>query len=324
MSSELLVNEATKRGCRVEIINRDKNVYVIYNPADNQPHLFKASAIMKNNVVGSRITDFKDITFQVLQHFFPDAPLPSSTICRSGDNVEKLIIEKKLRYPLVVKATDGSHGENVFVNITNAQDLQTALSSAYAYNNNNEAIVQEMLQGDDHRLLVVGYKLVAASKRLPAFVTGNGKNTIRELVDIENNHPDRGLDYTKPLTKIVLDEDVEKLLSIKKLTLDSIPDLGVRVLLKNTANISSGGVAIDCTDDVHVDTRRAVEQIAQRLRLGLVAFDIISPDISKKTSDVRAGIIELNDTPGLRMHHFPYSGKTRNVSQDILDFCFEG
>lgn len=321
ISSQLIVEAAKKRGIKTKILDRAKNVYSIFHPKTGEQILFKASASIKNNIVGSRIADYKDLTFQVIKKFVPRCPLPRSITISSDQDPEALLAKKKLNYPLVVKPLDGAHGEGVIVGISDLKSLKTALKQAFAYQNNDKAIVQELLVGDDYRVLVVGYKVISVSKRIPAFVVGDGTHTITQLVAKENKHPLRGIDHEKPLSKIVINDETLRVLKQHKLKSDSVPAQGQVVYLKRTANLSTGGVAVDFTDEIHPSTKELAEKIAESLRLGVVAIDFISSDITKELRKTKGGLIEINDTPGLRMHHYPYQGVARDVAGAIVELA---
>jgi cyanophycin synthetase len=322
ISSELITKAAQDRGLEVEILDREKNVYSITD-ANGQSQLFKASATMSNNVVGSRIADFKDLTFTVINRYVPDCPMPKSITINDGDDIQELLTKEQLSYPLVVKPLDGSHAEGVIVNINDLQTLEKAVQSAYEYNDNDKAIIQSMISGDDYRVLVVGLKVVAVSKRVPAFVTGDGKNTIAQLIEIENQHPMRGDDHDKPLTKITLNQESERVLHEQQLDPDSVPDNNQAVYLKRTANLSTGGVAIDYTDKIHPSIRAVAEKVATSLSMAVLAIDFVTSDITLPLSETNGGLIEINDTPGLRMHHFPYEGKARDAAGEIIKYVFK-
>lgn len=321
ISSQLIIDEAVKKNLKTKIINKNKNLYAVFHPENNQAILFKASAIMQNNVVGSRIADFKDLTYDFLKEFVPQCPLAKTVYINQKDDLQKVIKENGLNFPLVVKPLDGAHGEKVTINIKDKETLKKSLLSAFAYNNNNQAIIQEMCFGDDYRVLVVGYKVVAVSKRIPAFVIGDGKQTINELVIKENQHPLRGkADHDKPLSAIAINDETLRILKEKNMTINTIPQINEVVYLKATANLSTGGIAHDFTKEINLNTKKLAEEIAKKLKLGILAVDFISTDISKSLNETSGVLIEINDTPGLRMHHYPYKGKARNVAREIINF----
>lgn len=322
ISSQLIIEAAKKRKFKIKVIDKNKNVYIIIHPATGEEVLFKASASIKNNVVSSRIADYKDLTFQVIKKFVPECPLPRSITVGADQDLESVLKKHKLVFPLVVKPLDGAHGEDVIVDIKDFKSLEKAVRQAFKYQNNQKAIVQQFLQGSDYRVLVVGYQVVSVSKRLPAFVIGDGKKTVAQLVKHENKHPLRGKDHDKPLSKIVINDDSIRVLKEAGLTIDSVPTKNQTVFLKKTANLSTGGVAIDCTEEIYPKTKEIAEKIAQSLRLGVVAIDFIAKDIGLDLKKNKGALIEINDTPGLRMHHYPYQGKSRDVAGAIVNLAF--
>jgi cyanophycin synthetase len=182
--------------------------------------------------------------------------------------------------------------------------------------------VEECVRGRDYRIVVVGGKMVAAAERVPAHVTGDGVHTIRRLIEIENENPLRGEGHEKPLTKITMDDAAEAFLRRANIHLETVPESGKRVVLRETANLSTGGSAIDVTDRVHPQMRSICERAALQIGLDICGIDLIADDISKGTSEQKAAIIEVNAGPGIRMHHYPSEGQARDVGGAIVDRLF--
>jgi len=173
--------------------------------------------------------------------------VPQGQVCYSFE--EALQAAEYIGYPLAVKPLVGNHGRGVSTNITNEAELREAYDAAYA--RNETVVVEQYVKGEDHRLLVIDGKLVAAARRRPAHVTGDGKSTLQELIDEENRDPRRGVGHENLLTQIHVDHQTERLISQAGLTMDSVIPDGEIVYLKSTANLSTGGTATDLTDDVH-------------------------------------------------------------------------
>lgn len=221
-----------------------------------------------------------------------------------------------LGYPVVLKPFDSNQGKGVFTDISNYRELERAYNTATKYS--HAVIVEKYIPGNDYRLLVVGGKMVAAAQRKPPCIMGDGIRSIRELIDIENENPMRGSDHEKPLTWIRLDDMSKQVLAKEGYDEDSIPEKGRTVLLRHNGNLSTGGTASDCTQEVHPENARIAVAAAQLMELDIAGIDITCIDISKPLTSENGALIEVNAAPGLRMHLFPSEGQPRNVAEDIL------
>jgi cyanophycin synthetase len=321
ISSKLLIDSAAERGLSWEIIDRHKNTFFIHSPQLRDPIIFKSTSGTCNSVVGSRIADDKMLTYATIARLVPALRQPKSIVVYP-DNVDTdLLLAAQLHFPVVVKPIDGAHGESVYVNIATTRELTEALQKVFAYHNNNQALIQEMLQGNDYRILVVGYTMIAAAQRIPAHVIGDGERSVEELVVAENKHPMRGANHQTPLSTIEITEDSIALLAEQGLLRTDVPSSKQHVYLKRVSNLSMGGVSVDVTDSVHASIRVACEQLAKVLRMGVLAIDIVATDIAQPLTTVHGGVVEINSTPGIRMHHFPYQGKSIDVAGAIIDFA---
>ena len=223
-------------------------------------------------------------------------------------------------FPLVVKPLDGHHGEAVTNNIKNYPDLAQAFEQAKECS--DEVIIERHLSGFDYRILVIDGKFSAAALREPAHVIGDGTHTIRELVDEVNSDPLRGEGHDNYLTKIELDDVSQNLLKMKGMDEETVLPNGRRVFLKPTANLSTGGTAIDVTDDVHPENKILAERVAALVGLDICGIDLIAHNIDTPLKKEKDGIVEVNAGPGLRMHLHPSFGPSRNVAKDIADRSF--
>ncbi len=183
-----------------------------------------------------------------------------------------------------------------------------------------EVIVEEMLRGLDYRVVIVNGRMVAAAQRIPAHVWGDGRHTIRELIELANKDPRRGKKHEKPLTRITADPIAVAILKKYGRSLDDVPAEAEMVILRESANLSTGGSARDVTDEVHPTMRRICERAATTIGLDVCGIDLVVPDIQKAFTS--GGIVEVNASPGIRMHHFPSEGKTRDVGSAILEMLF--
>lgn len=227
---------------------------------------------------------------------------------------------ERIGYPVVVKPLNANHGRGVTTNIRSEQELETAYDKAKEHSDG--VIVETFLEGLDHRLLVVDGKLVAAAKRVPAHVVGDGRSTVEELVARVNEDPRRGVGHEKVLTRISLDKAAEAMLAARRMDAQSVPEEGEVIYLQPTANLSTGGTAVDVTDVIHPDNRSMAERAILALGLDVGGVDFITTDITRSYREVGGGICECNAAPGFRMHVAPSEGEPRNVAGPVIDMLF--
>ncbi len=247
-----------------------------------------------------------------------DIPVPRGDIAYTPGSAAA--VAASVGWPVAVKPFDANQGKGVFTNITNPDELKAAFDTAIRYS--HAVIVEKHIPGKDYRLLVVGGKMVAAAERRPPAVTGDGIRTIRQLVDMENQNPLRGADHEKPLTIIKIDDMSRQVLSRNGYNEESIPAAGVTVPLRYNGNLSTGGTARDCTDEVHPYNAELAEKAAELMELDIAGIDITCVDISRPLDHDNGALIEINAAPGLRMHIYPTEGRSRNVAGDILEYLF--
>ncbi|MBY0230579.1 MAG: cyanophycin synthetase [Gemmataceae bacterium] len=245
-------------------------------------------------------------------------PVPHGAVVRT--EAEALAALEELRPPLAVKPLDGNQGRGISLRVATAERMAEAFAEASRLS--REVIVEEFFEGRDYRAVVVGGKLVAASERVPAHVVGDGVRTVAELAEIENRDPMRGEGHEKPLTRLALDAQAEACLGRQGLGWSSVPAAGQRALLRETANLSTGGTARDVTDDVHPEVARMCERAARLIGLDICGLDLILPDISLPVPESGAGVIEANAAPGIRMHHYPTEGTPRDVGAAIVGMLY--
>jgi cyanophycin synthetase len=226
----------------------------------------------------------------------------------------------RIGYPVVLKPLNANHGRGVTTDISDESQLEKAYDKAKEHS--NAVIVETFLEGLDHRLLVVDGKLIAAAKRVPAHVVGDGKHSIEELVAVVNEDPRRGMGHEKVLTRISLDAAAERMLAQKGYQADSVPEAGETVYLQPTANLSTGGTAVDVTDVIHPDNRSMAERAILALGLDVGGVDFITTDITRSYREVGGGICECNAAPGFRMHVAPSEGTARDVAGPVIDMLF--
>ena len=227
---------------------------------------------------------------------------------------------KRIGFPVVIKPLNANHGRGVSINLKTDEDVQTAFENARLHS--RAVIVESFLSGFDHRLLVVNGTLVAASKRVPGHVVGDGKHSIEELIEIVNQDPRRGIGHEKVLTKLELDYQANRLLELKGFTKEDVPDEGKVVYLRSTGNLSTGGTAVDVTDLLHPDNRSMAERAARAIGLDVCGVDFLTDDISVSYKVGGGGICEVNAAPGFRMHVAPSEGTPRDVAGPVMDMLF--
>ena len=221
---------------------------------------------------------------------------------------------------VVVKPQDGNQGKGVAVNLLTRDQVEAAY--AVAVEVSDEVLVERYIPGHDYRMLVIGNKLIAAARREPPTVVGDGVRSVRELVELVNSDPRRGTGHATSLTKIRFDDIALARLATEGFTADSVPARGTRVVLRNNANLSTGGTATDVTDDVHPDFAARAVAAAQTIGLDIAGVDVVCDSVLKPLEDQGGGIVELNAAPGLRMHLQPSFGKGRAVGEAIVANMF--
>src|SRR5690606_40137159 len=208
----------------------------------------------------------------------------------------------------------------VAVNMKTEEEIKTAFEAAFRIC--DDVVVERYLPGQDYRLLVVGKQLVAAARRSPPAVVGDGEHTIAQLIEQVNQDPLRGDGHATPLTKIRIDSITLATLAKKNYTLDSIPAKGTPVLLRDNANLSTGGTATDVTDDVHPQLAARVVEAAQMIGLDIAGLDLVCENVIQTLEEQGGGVVEVNAAPGLRMHLKPSFGKGRPVGEAIVSSMF--
>lgn len=276
----------------------------------------EAALTSKTPHIAVEIASDKNLSNQILSDL--GLPVPKQRLVYDAD--EALSAAERIGYPVVIKPLDGNHGRGVTVNISGPDEVAAAFATADA--EGSAVVVETMLQGDDHRLLVVDGRLVAAARRVPGHVKGDGRHSILDLIGIVNQDPRRGVGHENVLTRLELDDQALRLLSEKGYTPESVPPEGEEVYLRKTANISTGGTAVDCTDTIHPDNRLMAERAIRAIGLDVGAVDFLTTDITRSYRETGGGICEINAGPGLRMHIAPSEGTPRDVGGAIMDMLF--
>ncbi|WP_108212172.1 cyanophycin synthetase [Pontibacter mucosus] len=245
-------------------------------------------------------------------------PVPLGRIVKTSRELEHAIDE--LDYPIVTKPLYGNQGKGASINLQTWKEALRGFSEAQRYS--EEVMVEQFIQGFDYRILVIDGKFTAAARRTPALVVGDGKSTIRQLINQVNKDPRRGVGHEKALTHIKVDKITRGILRDRGLTLQAVLPAGEVLYLKTTANLSTGGTATDVTDLVHPYNVLMAERIAGIIGLDICGIDVITSDIAIPLPEARGAVIEVNAAPGLRMHISPTEGLPRNVAEPIINMLF--
>jgi len=308
-STRALVDEARRRG--IPVTRLDAASLVQLGQGSRQRRI-RASVTGGTSLIGAELAGNKDAAKALLHD--AGLPVPRGQVVCDAD--EALRVARRIGWPVVTKPLDGNHGRGVTTGIRNEAALRDG--TALAAKSSRRVIVERELPGNDHRILVVDGKVIAVAERVPAHIVGDGRTTIAALIDAVNADPRRGVGHENVLTRIVVDEPLRTLLARAELDLSSVPVAGQVVLLRGTANLSTGGTAVDRTDTIHPDNAAIAAQAASVIGLDVAGIDMLSPDITRSVRETGGGIVEVNAAPGLRMHLQPSEGTPRDVARPII------
>jgi len=312
-STGCIVEEAAKRGIPYIRLNKASLVQLGYGV--NQKRIRATIASTTSNIAVDIACD-KEETKLLLEA--AEIPVPRGTVIRTEAGLDEAI--EKFKYPLVIKPIDGNHGKGNTTNIINREQALKAFEAAKVYGRN--VIIERFITGYDFRCLVINNKFICAALRTPASVVGDGIHDIQWLMDETNKDPRRGFGHEKVLTQITMDQFTQKMLDDAKITLETIPKKGERVLLKPTANLSTGGTSTDVTDEVHPANIFMFERIAKIIGLDICGVDVMAVDLKTPVAENGGAILEVNAAPGFRMHIDPSEGLPRNVAEPVVDMLF--
>jgi len=320
ISSKIILKEAENMWYVVDIIFDDSDIFTVKK--NWQKCLFKNIDCWANNSLWVKFAKYKSLTYLMLWKDW--IKIPQSIIAKKGEQKKKIMKNIQtiwLSFPLVVKPSNWAHWDWVSVNITNEKDLYKAIDRALTFY--HHIIIQEFLTGEDHRLIVIDHKFVAAMKRIPAHIIGDGIKSIQELINKENKNPLRGNEHATSLTKIKIDKELKSYITHQWFTLGSIPKKNKMIFIRKNANLSTWWISMDITDKIHPEIKKMAEKASKILWLKICWIDYLSDDITKPLTKQKWWIIEVNHTPWLRWHHFPTIGKPRNVAKAILQLAFK-
>jgi len=308
-TTQSLVDEARRRG--IPVMRLNEHSLIQFGHGKHQKRI-RASITGNTSLIGVEIAGEKALTKKLLAE--SGIPVPRGVVVRSEEDA--VSEAKRLRYPLVTKPVDGNHGRGITTGITSADQLRFGFKAAAEHS--RRVILEQFFQGNDHRILIVDGKLVAVAERVPAHVVGDGVRTIRELVDQVNEDPRRGEGHENVMTRIKIDPLVTEYLARSGLTARSVAAAGQKVMLRATANLSTGGTAIDRTNAIHPDNAEIARRAAMIVGLDIAGIDFICPDISRSVRETGGGVVEVNAAPGFRMHIEPSEGPSRDVARPVM------
>ena len=312
-STGAIVEEARRRGIPVRRLN---NYSLVQLGLGRNLHRIQATLTDRTSAIGVEIAQDKDDTKRVLENI--GLPVPKGDVARTVEGA--LEIADEIGYPVILKPLAANHGRGISGRVDSPDQLRAAWETSSSYG--SRIVVEHFAEGRDHRVLVVNGKVVAAAERVPAHVIGDGRHTVRQLIEIGNRDPRRGVGHTKSLTRLPTDRTTEEFLAASGWSMSSVPAKGEFIGLRQTANLSTGGTSIDRTDEMHPDNVTACEMAAGVVGLDIAGIDVLTPDISVPFRENGAVIIEVNAGPGIRMHTHPAEGEPRNVAAPILDMLY--
>ena len=317
-STRAIVAAARRRGIPVE---RFADLSLLRLGWGNRRRLAWAAMTDRTSGIGIDIVGDKEITRQLLGE--AGIPVAAGGAATTAGQAVRLLT--RLGAPVVLKPRHGRQGENVVLHLSTPAEVEQAFAAA-----GPDVVVERQLGGRDYRVLVVAGEVVAAAERLPAGVSGDGHSTVAQLIEVTNADPRRGAGHSRVLTRIAVDDAVLRTLARHGHTLDTVPAAGAVVVLRDNANLSSGGTSHDVTEQVHPDVLRLCLRVTALVGLDIAGIDLRLPDIAAPLppagvdDEVTAGVIEVNAVPGLRMHLAPVRGRAHDVGDAIVRAMFPG
>ncbi|MCG0277897.1 MAG: cyanophycin synthetase [Thermanaeromonas sp.] len=311
-STEAIVAACRRRGIPVRPLGEGSLLQLGYGCRSRR---IWATITENTRSIAVDIAGDKALTKKLLKEF--GLPVPRGMVV--GSEEEAVAAALRLGFPIVVKPLRGNQGKGVFTNLKSESEVREAYKEAAAY---GPVLIEEHLPGRQYRLLVVKEKFLAACERTPAHVIGDGRHSVKELIELANLDPARGEGHDRPLTRLPLDSLTLFTLRRQGWALEDIPPKGATVFLRESANLSTGGTAVDVTNKVHPYNAWIAEEAARVIGLDVAGVDMVCPDISRPLSSTGGGIVEVNAAPGIRMHHFPLSGQPRDVAGAIVESLF--
>ncbi|HYC06612.1 MAG TPA: cyanophycin synthetase, partial [Candidatus Binatia bacterium] len=314
-STQALIDEAVSRD--IPYIRLDRHSLVQLGQGVHQQRI-RATMTSQTSAIGVDVASDKSLTNRLLDS--AGLPVPRSEVVDTEDGAADAA--RRLGFPCVVKPLDGNHGRGVHLDLQSEEAVRAAFHGALRESRGGDVVVETYVFGNDYRMLVIGGRLAAVAERVPASVTGDGEHTVRELVDIANSDPRRGIGHEKVLTRIRVDEAAEALVEAQGYDIDAIPMAGSWIKLALTGNMSTGGTSIDRTFECHPDNVEIAETAARIIGLDVAGIDFICPDIATPVRETGGAIVEVNAAPGFRMHTHPTEGEPQYVARPVVDSLF--
>jgi cyanophycin synthetase len=315
-STETIIAEAETRKIPWTVLSTRAMVQLGYGVYQKR---IQATLSSHSGILGVELACDKEGTKTILAD--AGIPVPKGTTIQYYDELEGAIADVG-GYPIVIKPLDGNHGRGITIDINSWEEAGGAYDLASAASKTRTVIVERYYKGSDHRLLVINGKLAAVAERIPAHVVGDGHSTVEQLIEITNQDPRRGDGHDNVLTKITMDKTALDVLSKQGYNLGSVLPEGQIAYLRATANLSTGGIAIDRTDEIHPENVWLAERVAKVIGLDIAGIDVVTADITKPLREVDGVIVEVNAAPGFRMHAAPSQGLPRNIAAPVLDMLF--
>jgi cyanophycin synthetase len=314
-STQAILDEAARRD--IPYIRLNDQSFVQLGQGKYQQRI-RATMTSRTSALGVDIAGDKKLTTALLAS--AGLPVPRSETVRSED--EAVGVARHISFPVVTKPLDGNHGRGVSLDLRTEDEVRRGFQRALEQTRSGSVVVESYIKGNDYRVLVVDGHMVAIAQRVPAHVVGDGEHTVRELVDITNRDPRRGIGHEKVLTRIKLDEAAEELVKRQGFSLDDVPPKERVVKLAATANMSTGGISIDRTVDADHDNVEIAEEAARVVGLDVAGIDFLTPDICQPVRETGGAIVEVNAAPGFRMHTHPTEGEPQYVAKAVIDMLF--
>ncbi len=314
-STQAILDEAASRD--IPFIRLNEQSLVQLGQGKYQQRI-RATMTSATSALAVDIASDKKMTNQLLAA--AGLPVPRNEVVRIEDDA--VVAAKRIGFPVVTKPLDGNHGRGVGLDLRTERAVRTGFKRAMKESRIGRVLVESFVNGNDYRVLVIGGRMVAIAERVPAHVVGDGKHPVRELVELTNQDPRRGLGHEKVLTRIKIDDAAIELVKKQGYAMDDVPPKGERVLLAATGNMSTGGISIDRTWDAHEDNVEIAEEAARVVGLDVAGIDFLAPDIAQPVRETGGAIVEVNAAPGFRMHTHPTEGEPQYVAKHVVDLLF--
>ena len=314
-STQALVDEAVSRD--IPWIRLNQHSLVQLGQGVHAKRI-RATMTSETSSIAVDIASDKDLTTRLLGA--AGLPVPKQESVRTAD--QAVTVARRIGFPVVVKPLDGNHGRGVCLDLLSDDDVREAFDIAKEQSRRGVVVVESHITGKDYRCLIIDGKVAAIAERVPASVTGDGTSTVRQLVDLTNADPRRGVGHEKVLTRIKVDAAAEEVLAGQGHTLESVPASGEMVKLALTGNMSTGGISIDRTLEAHPENAEIAEEAARMIGLDIAGIDFICPDITEPVRETGGAICEVNAAPGFRMHTHPTIGEPQFIAKPVVDMLF--